>query len=100
VSTRFAVEPNQPVSENSWNDSRSRSATGTRPTSSTSGVASCQAVCTAIAALAAPGPLVTITTPGRPVSRACASAMKPAPPSWRHTTNSIGLSCSASSTSR
>src|ERR1700722_11065473 len=38
--------------------------------------------------------------PGRPVSRASASAMKPAELSCRQVTVSIGLSCKASSTGR
>jgi hypothetical protein len=100
VRTRLAVVPNQEPGSNSWNDSRPRSATGTRPTNSTSGVASCHAVCSAIMALAAPGPRVTMATPTAPLRRASAIAMKPAPPSWRHTTVAILLSCSASSTSR
>jgi len=53
------------------------------------GTSSCRAVCTAIAALLAPGPRLTQATPGRPVSRASAIAMKPAPASCRHATVSM-----------
>ncbi len=42
-----------------------------------------RAVCTPIAALAAPGPRVTKAMPGLPVSLPQAAAMKAAPPSWR-----------------
>ena len=58
------------------------------------------AMCTPAAALVAPGPRVTKHTPGRPVSLPCASAIMAAPPSWRQTVNSMGASCSASSTAR
>ncbi len=100
LSTFLLVEPNQALRSNSWNDSRPRSASGISPTNSTIAVASCQAVCTAIAAFAAPGPRVTIATPGSGPSRPCATAMNPAPPSCRHTMVSIGLSYSPSRTSR
>jgi hypothetical protein len=51
-----------------------------------------------MAALQAPGPRETSTMPGHPVSLASATAMKPAPPSWRQVTRSIdGCACSASS---
>ena len=53
------------------------------------------------AAAPLPGPRLTIATPGRPVSRPSATAMNPAPPSWRHVTTSIcGKSTSASSRPR
>ena len=81
VITRFAVEENHSGRLNSWKDSRARSAVGTRPTKRTSAVASCQAVWMEIIAFAAPGPRVTMAMPGRPVSRASARAMNPAPPS-------------------
>ena len=49
-------------------------------------------------ALHAPGPRETSTTPGRPVSFASATAMKPAPPSLRQVTRSSeGCACKASS---
>jgi hypothetical protein len=47
----------------------------------TIGVESCCAVCTPMDALQAPGPRVTISTPGLPVALPHASAMNAAPPS-------------------
>src|SRR3546814_6379870 len=62
---------------------------------------SCRATCTPIEALVAPGPRVANAIPGRPVIVPSAHAMKPTPPSCRHTTRSIaGVSWSASSTAR
>ena len=51
-------------------------------------------------AFAAPGPRVTIATPGRPVSLPSATAMNAAPPSWRVTTVVIDESWRPSNTSR
>ena len=73
--TRLAWEPNHWCGSNSWKASFSRCATGTRPTKSTRGVESCHARCTPTNALDAPGPRVTMATPGRPVSFPWASAM-------------------------
>jgi hypothetical protein len=61
-------------------------AKGTCPTKTTMGVASCIATCRPELAFVAPGPRVTNSTPGRPVSFASASAIIAAPPSWRQTT--------------
>ena len=58
------------------------------------------AMCTPTMALLAPGPRVTMATPGRPVARPTASAIMAAPPSCRQTVTVIGLSCRASSTGR
>ena len=73
--TRLAWEPNHWCGSNSWNASFSRWATGTSPTKSTRGVESCHARWMPTKALEAPGPRVTMATPGRPVSLPCASAM-------------------------
>jgi len=54
----------------SWNESRPIMANGTFPVISTSGTESIQAVAIPVTRLAAPGPLVAITTPIRPVERA------------------------------
>ena len=51
----------------------------------TSGVESWNATWIPAAAFVAPGPRVTMHTPGRPVSLPYASAIIAAPPSWRHT---------------
>jgi hypothetical protein len=51
-------------------------------------------------ALVAPGPRVTKTTPGRPVTLPTASAIIVAPPSWRQTVSLIGRSWKASSAAR
>ena len=88
-STLFASGPKNEKKSTSWKASRSRACEATSPTNSTIGVESWNAVCTPIAALQAPGPRVTMQTPGRPVSLPCASAMKAAPPSWRQTTKRI-----------
>ncbi len=74
----------------------------TWPTKTSIGVPACIAAWTPIAALVAPGPRVTNTIPGRPVSFAQASAMNAAPPSWRLGTRRMrsATSCSASSTAR
>src|SRR5260370_414932 len=49
-------------------------------------------------AFVAPGPRLTITTPGRRVRRPSAQAMKPAPLSWRQGTPSISGSSSKAAT--
>ena len=66
------------------------------------GVESCNAVCTPIAALLAPGPRVTKQMPGRPLSLPCASAMKAAPPSCRQAMKRMRCACwwNPSSTAR
>jgi hypothetical protein len=56
------------------------------------------AVISPVARLLVPGPEVTTTTPGTPVNRPMAAAMKAAFCSWRHTTTSAELSSSASKT--
>ena len=53
-------------------------------------------MCTPQDACVAPGPRVTMHTPGLPVSFPYASAMFAAPTSCRHVTYSIGESTSAS----
>jgi hypothetical protein len=98
--TRLAPVSNQALMSNSWNASRSRCANGIRPTNSSIGVESCQAVCSPTCALAAPGPRVTIATPGRWFNFPSASAMYAAPPSWRHTMVSMSELCRPSNTSR
>ena len=52
----------------SWNASRSECPRSTWPMNSTIGVESWAALCRPIAAWQAPGPRVTMTMPGRPVS--------------------------------
>ena len=54
----------------------------------TSGVLSCMATWTPMLAWQAPGPRVTMATPGRPVSLPWASAMWTAPASKRQVTSS------------
>ncbi len=98
--TRFAPVPNQACGSNSWKASRSRCSNGIRPTNSTSAVESCHAVCRPTWAFAAPGPRVTMATPGTTFILPSASAMYVAPPSWRHTTFSMPESCRPSRTSR
>jgi hypothetical protein len=65
-----------------------------------SGVESCRAICRPGAALVAPGPRVTNTMPGRPVSLPTASAMMAAPLSCRQTVTLSAASWNASSTAR
>jgi hypothetical protein len=97
----FTTGPNIAGKSISWNASRSFVLRSTSPMNSTIGCESCIATCTPIEAFVAPGPRVTKATPGRPVSAPSAQAMKPTPPSCRHTTKSIsGVSWSASSTAR
>ncbi|MCY1231770.1 hypothetical protein D9M72_442300 [compost metagenome] len=98
--TRFAPVSNQALMSNSWNASRSRCAKGMSPTKSSMGVESCQAVWSPTWALAAPGPRVTMATPGRWFILPSASAMYAAPPSCRQATVSMSEPCSPSSTSR
>jgi hypothetical protein len=68
--------------------------------SSSIGVESWNAVWTPFDACVAPGPRVTMHTPGRPVSLPYASAMFAAPPSWRVAMSRSGVSWSASSSAR
>ena len=62
----------------------------------TIGIESAMASLTGVTVLVAPGPEVTITTPGFPVDRAYPEAMKPAPCSFEGTINGIGFSGLAS----
>ena len=98
--TRLAPEANHWCGSNSWKASFSRCSNGISPTNSTMGVESCHAVCRPTCALAAPGPRVTMATPGTWFIFPSASAMYAAPPSWRHTTVSMEESCRPSRTSR
>ena len=70
---------------NSWNASRPRMLRPTCPTRRIIGVESCRPTWRPPEALVAPGPRVTMTMPGRPVSLPQASAAMAAPPSWRQT---------------
>ena len=92
-STRLAIPlllgPNIAEKSISWNASRSRKSPPTSPIKRTMGVEAWKAAWTPIAALVAPGPRVTIQTPGRPEIFPCASAIKAAPPSWRQAMNLI-----------
>ena len=65
-----------------------------------SGTESCSAMWMPCEALVAPGPRVTMAMPGRPVSRAVASAIIAAPASCRQTVTAIVASWRASSTAR
>ena len=73
--TRLAPVSNHALMSNSWNASRSRCANGISPTKSSIGVESCHAVCRPTWAFAAPGPRVTMATPGRWFILPSASAM-------------------------
>ena len=73
--TRLAPESNHACGSNSWNASLSRCSNGIRPTNSTIGVESCHEVCRPTWALAAPGPRVTMATPGTGPILPSASAM-------------------------
>ena len=79
----FASRPIEPATSTSWNASRPRRSRRTWPTIAISGVQSARAVWSPIARFDAPTARVTSTAAGRPVSCPHASAMKPAPPSWR-----------------
>ena len=97
----FASGPKNASKSTSWKARRPRCAVGTWPMNSNSAVPLMEALCTATEACVAPGPRVTKATPRSPRRRAWASAMIPAPDSWRHTTVRIaGSSCRASSTAR
>ena len=73
--TRLAWVPNHWCGSNSWKASFSRCSNGINPVNSTRGVESCHARWMPTNALDAPGPRVTMATPGSPVSLPCASAM-------------------------
>jgi hypothetical protein len=76
----------------SWNASRPRMARATWPTNMISGVESWRATWMPADALVAPGPRVTMTTPGWPVSLPHASAAIAAAPSWRKTVTAMLVS--------
>ena len=57
----------------------------------TIGIESAIASLTGVTVLVAPGPDVTITTPGLPVDLAYPDAIKPAPCSFEGTINGIGF---------
>ncbi len=59
-----------PTMSDSWNESVPMTAWDTWPVMTTSGTESMLAVAMPVTVLVAPGPLVTTTTPGRPVARA------------------------------
>ena len=84
-----------------WCVCLSRIERGTAPPSATTGSPSVVAVASPVARFETPGPEVTSTTPGFPVSRPTAPAMKAAFCSWRHRTSrgpSPSTSASASKT--
>src|SRR3954465_5609206 len=72
-----------PVMSASWNASVPMAAVGPWPVMHTIGTESMYASASGVTMLVAPGPLVTMATPGRPVAWAYPSAMWPAPCSWR-----------------
>ena len=72
-----------PVMSHSWKASVPMEEVATWPEITTSGVESMYAFDSGVTTLVAPGPLVTMATPARPVTIAYPSAMWPAPCSWR-----------------
>jgi len=83
--TKFTGEVNDPDNVPEAVTNAFRAAT-TAPQSATTGSCSVLAVSRPVARFAVPGPEVTSTTPGVPVSRPIAPAMNAAFCSWRHTT--------------
>ena len=72
-----------PVMGHSWKASVPIAVEATWPVITTMGIESIAASASGVTMLVAPGPLVTMATPGRPVTWAYPSAMCPAPCSWR-----------------
>ena len=72
-----------PVMSASWNASVPMAPVATCPAKTMIGVPSIRASCIGVTVLVAPGPDVTSTMPGLPVTRAYPSAMCPAPCSCR-----------------
>ncbi len=72
-----------PVMSHSWKASVPMAGVATWPEMTISGVESMYALASGVTMLVAPGPLVTMATPGLPVTMAYPSAMCPAPCSWR-----------------
>ncbi len=85
-----------PTVSASWNASVPMTEYATCPVTTTSGMLSMYASHSGVTMLVAAGPLVTIATPGRPVTCAYPSAMWPAPCSCRTRTWRIDESMSGS----
>ena len=79
----LVTERVMPTVSHSWNASVPMAADGTWPVMTTSGIESMYASHSGVTMFVAAGPLVTMATPGRPVTWAYPSAMCPAPCSWR-----------------
>ncbi len=85
-----------PITSASWKAFVPRSVVLTWPVMNSVGTESIWASAIAVTRFVAPGPLVAIATPTRPVERAYPSAACPAAASWRIRTWRMGLSWRAS----